>query len=434
MNAIEDKINKLYLDIMSKPNQILEVFNNFFGEDRVDMQDSISNEEFHRQIMNIPLQGLVLSASSIYNDDFPSSEYKHTRLGAIPEDKQSEILDYVDIATLCLYMVTSDIFRGGCILVHFPHVRITNEYDRFVYINHLYAKVRIMANGTLDGTFALNRSEYSFLHISNNYMHSHVRDIPFYNLTEFQIPCTGSGPINDTISSLNREFDIDIWELFCLELSKYVEVESIEGVPYHRLESLGNSSTTLLSRDKFDVVYTLPYYGGVLSNSILREFIPYFINHYNLKFDYRDGSFALGMSLTEYILTVSNAFIDWYNDQYNKQNITHNLNSLLRNNVLQRCIVANNTLYKNSAPTNASTYRQYIGNKVCTFKGQDVVLTISDINNVNEVNNENRSIILDTRAAFYILTRILQVINYRYGKSEQTDSEGNRISEEVRYF
>ena len=75
-------------------------------------------------------------------------------------------------------------------------------------------------------------------------MHSHISSIPFGNFTFFQSPCTGSGPINNTICSLSRDFDANLWRLFCLELSKYVEVESIAGTPYHRLEGLTRGGGT----------------------------------------------------------------------------------------------------------------------------------------------------------------------------------------------
>ena len=128
--------------------------------------------------------------------------------------------------------IVSSKFNNMFILVHFPHVRITNEHDRYVDINHLWAKIKITSEGTMNGNFTLNRSEYQAIHFMSNYMHSHVSSIPRDDLTRFMSPCTGDGPINSTISSLYREFDSDLWQLFCLELSKYVTVESISGRPW----------------------------------------------------------------------------------------------------------------------------------------------------------------------------------------------------------
>ena len=67
-------------------------------------------------------------------------------------------------------------------------------------------------------------------------------EIPKDDFTRFKSPCTGSGPINSTLATLATDYDEGIWQLFCLELDRYVRVESIEGVPYHRLESISASN------------------------------------------------------------------------------------------------------------------------------------------------------------------------------------------------
>ena len=42
---IESKIEELYSLLMDKPNQVLAIFNDFFGEDKVDMQGFMSVDE-----------------------------------------------------------------------------------------------------------------------------------------------------------------------------------------------------------------------------------------------------------------------------------------------------------------------------------------------------------------------------------------------------
>ena len=344
---------------------------------------------------------------------------------------RGEVLDLV-LDQLCSREIVDYIgdtrFSSGFILVHFPHVRITNEYNRFVDINHLYAKVGVLHNGSINGYFSLNRAEYTYLHISSGYMHSHVSTIPTSDLTEFQTPCTGTGPINDTISNLSNEFDSDIWRLFCLELSKYVEVESIAGTPYHRLENLGTSNMGA-GEDVFRVVNQLRYDDSI--KGIIKEFVPYFIKQGKLKFNYANGSYSIGMSFTEYILVISNEFIDWYNKKYNNKEWRYTFDTLKRSDVLKEGIIANNKIYYENSRRNVNSCAAYNGQRMCTFKGKDVLINIVDI---NEVKEDNKSIILNTNIALYILSKILRVINYRYGKAEQRDQEGNRISEKVRYF
>lgn len=427
--SIENKIEELYSILMDKPNQVLAIFNDFFGEDKVDMQGFMSIEKFKAWL-----------------DINPVSEYASRRMLGMNENDyynyvrhplthlEGEILDTV-LNKLCDTEVVNKIgqrkFGSGFILVHFPHVRITNEYDRFVDINHLYAKIKILHNGSMNGYFALNRSEYTYLHISNGYMHSHVGSIPTSDFTQFQTPCTGTGPINDTMSSLSREFDPDMWRLFCLELSKYVEVESIAGVPYHKLESLGTSSMSA-EGGIFRVVNHLNYYGSGIED-LIRDFVPYFIKQSKLKFNYDNGSYSIGMSFVEYMLVISNEFIRWYNEKFNDGKGKYTFEDLRNKLVLKECVIANGSIYYDNARRNINTCAAYNGRKMCTFKGADVLIRIVDIDSLKD-NNNNKSIILNTDIALYILSKILRVLNYRYGKSEQRDSEGNRISEKVRYF
>lgn len=424
---IENKIEELHSLLMDKPNQVLAIFNDFFGEDKVDMQGFMSVDRLKSWLDVTPIYEYASrELLGMSREDYT------TYRGQSLTDLRGEVLDLV-LNQLCSGGMVDSIgqkkFGSGFILVHFPHVRITNEYNRFVDINHLYAKVNILRNGSMNGYFALNRAEYTYLHISNGYMHSHVSSIPISDFTQFLTPCTGTGPINDTMSNLSREFDSDIWKLFCLELSKYVEVESIAGTPYHRLENLGTSNMSTIE-SVFKVINHLDYYeDGILE--MIRDFVSYFIKQGKLKFNYANGSYSIGMSFTEYILVISNEFIDWYNKKFNNKELKYTFDTLKRKGVLKEGIIANNKIYYENSRCNVNSYAAYNGKRMCTFKGTDVLINIVDI---NEVKEDNKSIILNTNIALYILSKILRVINYRYGKAEQRDQEGNRISEEVRYF
>ena len=423
---IESKIEELYSLLMDKPNQVLAIFNDFFGEDKVDMQGFISVDELKSWLSVTPIYRYI-SRESL---DMSMEDYD-TYSSQSLTDLRGEVLDLV-LDQLCSREIVSYIgyirFSSGFILVHFPHVRITNEYNRFVDINHLYAKVGVLHNGSMNGYFSLNRAEYTYLHISSGYMHSHVSVIPTSDFTKFQTPCTGTGPINDTISNLSNEFDSDIWRLFCLELSKYVEVESIAGTPYHRLENLGTSNMGA-GEDVFRVVNQLRYEDSI--KEMIKEFVSYFIKQGKLKFNYANGSYSIGMSFTEYILVISNEFIDWYNKKFNNKEWKYTFSTLKRSDILKEGIIANNKIYYENSRRNVNSCAAYNGQRMCTFKGKDVLINIVDI---NEVKEDNKSIILNTNIALYILSKILRVINYRYGKAEQRDQEGNRISEKVRYF
>lgn len=258
---------------------------------------------------------------------------------------------------------------------------------------------------------------------------SHVSAIPINDFTQFQNPCTGSGPINGTISTLNRDYDEDMWNMFCLELSKYVTVESVAGRPYHYLEKLGTSDMEA-GVDSFITYLSPNYHGGAITLDKFREFVRYFINSKKLKFNYVNGSYSIGMSFIEFIVLISNKFIKWYNDQFNKKELTANFEDLKRRGILEECIIDNGKIYYDRGRNDVNNYTQYIGKKVCMFKGREVTVDITDI---AEVRNENKSIILNTHTALYILATILKVLNYRYGRNKATH-EGNLFGTEVRYL
>ena len=424
---IENKIEELHSLLMDKPNQVLAIFNDFFGEDKVDMQGFISADKLKSWLDVTPISEYApRELLSMSRKDY------NTYRGRSLTDLKGEVLDLV-LNQLCSGWMVDSIgqkkFGSGFILVHFPHVRITNEYNRFVDINHLWAKVKVMYNGTLNGRFTLNRSEYTMLHISSGYMHSHIIDIPTNDFTSFQNPCIGSGPINGTINALNRDYDEDMWNMFCLELSKYVTVESIAGRPYKYLEKLGTNNMEM-GVDRFVTYLSPDYYRDALSSDKLKEFVRGFINSKKLKFNYVNGSYSIGMSLIEFIVLISNEFIKWYNDQFNKEELTTKFAELKRKGILKECIIDNGKIYYDKGRNNVNNYAQYIGKKVCMFKGREVTVDITDI---AEVRNENKGIILNTHTALYILATILKVLNYRYGRSKATH-ESNQLGTEVRYL
>lgn len=428
IKLIEEKIEELYNSLMDKPLRVLGIFNDFFGEDKVDMQGYWSLDEFKSWLKIESLATYIPDGSIVSMDTNDWSRYETWTITDLPGNWAKRVVNVLTDNRV-KERIGDAKFNNIFILVHFPHVRVTNEHNRFVDINHLWAKVKVMYNGTLNGGFTLNRSEYTLLHIRSNYLHSHVSSIPRSDFTRFQSPCTGTGPINGTISALNRDYDEDIWNMFCLELSKYVTVESVAGVPYHYLERLGTESMEV-GIDRF-ITYLFPnYHRSDIPSDKFKEFVRYFINSKKLKFNYVNGSYSIGMSFIEFIVLISNEFIKWYNDQFNKKELTVEFADLKRLGILKECIISNGKIYYDRDRDNVNNYAQYIGKKVCVFKGREITVDITDI---VEVRNENKSIILDTQTALYILTTILKVLNYRYGRNKAIH-EGNQLGTEVRYL
>lgn len=414
-NSVEIKIQELYDLIMSKPYEVLEIFNHYYGEDRVDIQSFPTFEEFKEYVYNATITN-ILSCEVL---DIRPSEYiqlANKTLMEVPDNLIERVIEVLTDSPVIDYLGRL-FFTNIFILVHFPKVKITNEYDKFVYANHIYAKIQISYNGSMISRFTLNRAEYSYAHMSSDYMHSHVSGIPTSDFTNFKTPCLGSGPIRSTISNLNAEYDENLWGLFCLELDKYVHTESVQGGPYRRLEDIRTNTRNTLLPSNFRVVSFSSFY--YFTKDMCKAFIRYLLMSKKLKFAYNSGGYSIGMSFRDYIITISNIFIDWYNEAFNNGVYSASLNDFISRGVLNKYKITSTKIIKETSNNNTN-YSIYQGQKVCTFKGKDVLVNITDNENTEDINT---SILLDPDIALYILTKILYILNYKYGKQESIQEE-----------
>lgn len=312
---------------------------------------------------------------------------------------------------------------SNLILVYFPRVTVTNEYDRSVDITELYAKVNVDNSGKLIGTFTLNRAEYSIEQWFSNYMHSHINGIPKSSLTSFLNPCLGNGPIRDTCATINRAFNEDIWRLFTLELDKYVHTESVTGVPYKYLESIGAPENSIIERtvDINAMQWSIP--DCMLTDRILLDkFLPYLIiekKPFSFGFD---GKYYIADSPYNIVIKVSNLFIEWYNNLplSEKGTIREDMQS---SGLLFVCKVVNRNIYKLDAVNyDYSSIRREIGAPLWNFKGKLLRLNITgipeDYNTPITNRDENTSVLLHPDAVMYMVNKMLKIINYRYGTTE----------------
>lgn len=408
---LKNSIDNLYNSIMKYPLKVAEIFNNFYGELMVDLQDA----EFKDLVIDLVTSEDILKFSTNLNTTILTEKLKNKL--ELSEKDESVLSDILDSKELVNKLKSHFKDYRIPILVHFPHVKVTNEYNKFVDINDLFAKVEIDLNGGLNGRFRLNRSNYPLAHLMSGYMHSHVSSIPFSDFTEFQYVCTGSGPINTTIANLNRGFDEDLWSLFCLELSKFVEVESVAGVPYHRLENIGTLQHTF--GENFSMIHNIVYELPV--KTMLLDFVSHFLKSNKLKFNFKNGNFSIGMSFIEYMLLVSNEFISWYNQKYREGKYNYTNISLKSKWVIRDCIIANGKIYNNSN-YNTNDYLRNEGKLVCVFKGKEYRLVISSI-----FTTQNSSTVLNPSIAMFILTKALNILNYKYGKETDNTSKETRF-------
>lgn len=287
---------------------------------------------------------------------------------------------------------------ANTILIYFPKVRISNERNESLIISELYVKFSICMDGTLSESPVLGRAEYTKAELAKNYMHSHVMYISTKEDDMFVEPCLGRGPIRDTICTLTNSSDSDIWMLFCVELQKFVETESIGGVPYHYLREVANIRPRELSYTYMGISYTT-----VLE---IEPFIPYLVRHIRLPIVYRDNCFQLGVSFRDYVLMLSNIFIQWSNSRN-----AHNRDNINANMLLGNVMYMNKGLYI-EGDENIRIEDNIKGKQLCIFKGRPVL--VKTVGSHPTDANVKYVTIVFPNIASYILNKILTMINY-YG-------------------
>lgn len=368
---------------MEKPRRILEIFSDYFGEDKVDIQGFRTKEEFCKN---------------------KSLERNNTEAILLP--------------------------GGIFILVWFPEVKVTNEYNKSVDIQDLYAKVKIDTEGQLIGKFYLNRATYPLSHMRAGYLHSHVPGINTSDFSEFLTPCTGSGPINTTIGGLNREFDEDMWQLFCSELEDFTQVESIEGVPYRKLENISanqfssvKQEFSYVARGFYRTIVRSSYEFQYVDPGIISDFTRYLLKNVSLPMEYSSGTYCLGMSYYDAAILISNKFIEWFNLEDNPYRKLYDFQYLKDNNILREYMAVDGKIYTIEAAVGINSYMDYEGRLICKFKGREIRLHISDILS----SEQHSATLLQENVIKDIVSAICKVVNLRYGRKEgEEESELDR--------
>lgn len=429
---IKVMINKLYQKAYEKPLEVYEVFKDYFDEDRVDIQEIHSLEFFTSWIKTMTYSRFITTRASILKSekfesyDEVNQEIIKTLLSehALPTKITSDYTVFKYLFPF-LYDAFTISDREACVLVHFPEVRVTNEYDKFIDIKDLYAKVKVRLDGRISGTFTLARTDYPLSHIRSHYMHSHVPGTDYPNF-KFLSPCLGTGPINNTILSLTEGCDLNLWMLFCHELNTYVKVESINGGPYYRLENV----TVHKLHSKPDNFNGLPsrfkhWFSGSMYNYVIRGFIRFIINENTIKFNYSEGSYNLAMDRLDFIIALSNAFIYYINN--NLERTEHNLSlvnldNLLASNILKYYIIKNRKIYTLGNSQNTTNYLENDGQDAFMFKGNMLKMHIYD-DTVTE-SSENKVLLLDYRICESLLYVMITYLNTVYGAKDITTEIG----------
>ena len=312
-----------------------------------------------------------------------------------------------------------DFKENNEILIYFPKVTVTNENDKSIEITKLFVRVVVDEDCSLVGTFTMNRSEFTVDQFRSDYLHSHICGIPARNgcASQFSAPCLGTGPIRQTCATLNDGFSEEFWNLFCRELSLYVTRESLEGVPYRHLEHVG------IENGKWSKMDLEPNFCSThfFEDSVITPFIRGILKDMPFRFNYVNGSYGVAMSPFEWHIAISNKFIEWYNsrDKEFRERVNYR-------DYMTEVKIEGFTIYRQTDPSfrNDRDFSEFIGQRVCTFKGEEVSLSITGINQHFE--DENITLVLNPEICQHILAYILKIVNFGYGNSNKSYNSSDR--------
>lgn len=352
--------------LMEKPNKVYEIFCDYFGEDKVDMQGFKTLEKY----MNDGVEGSVILFDPL-------------------------------------------------ILVYFPTITVRNEHDRSIDIQDVYIKIPITLDGEMASTFYINRATYSMAQFYSNYLHSHCPGLPKTNAGSFSSMCLGNGPIKDTMANLRADYDEDLWQLFCSELEDYLQTESLTGGPYKHLEEVRNPESKSLGNPRFKFSVNSKYTPETLPiiHSLILDFTRFVLKRGGLPLGYVNNIYSLGMSYLDCTIYLSNKFIEWFNREDNPYRRVFTFQHLIDMSILRLCTVDNGDICILSEFT--SELPRYEGAAICVFKGRTIYRHIETV-----VPSEiSYSAFLNNLIIEDIVEAIIKIVNYRYGRQEEFHSE-----------
>lgn len=137
-------IDELKRKLFSNIYNVYEIFQNFFDPQFVDLQ-------------NIPEDGII--EETLENFEIPQGEQEGT--WELDERKLNRIKRSFETEKAIIY-------------VWWPRVTVTNENDKSIVIQDLYAKIMISMDGTIpyeSSGFQLNRATFNSIQFNSGYVH-----------------------------------------------------------------------------------------------------------------------------------------------------------------------------------------------------------------------------------------------------------------------
>lgn len=399
-----------YLFSQDKINEIFQIFKDFYGEDNVDIQLNVPFDNFVLSLYDIPHRSLIDNGYYISLVDCTKCAIKDL-ITRYKQDKNTYIKKYVDIYSVSVY-----------VLIYFPKITVTNEYNESIDIEEVYIRVPINLNGKMNSSFEIIRTKYSYDQYESGYMHSHAHSGISKTSRDWRSMCLGSGPLVTTTHTLRNSYDLDIWRLFCIELDEYLKVESVAGVPYIRMNRVGNNNDlytyNITNSGYYNIQYRIHQY-----SPLFKDFLKFFIQKIcsnDYYFSFRDKDIHLAISNEQFAILISKYFIEYcnYKNEYNEIDI----DSIIYNFMVkvQRDVSGTLKYFRQTNTSNYCTNESQSDAKVLTFKGQDKYVKID----AKVETLQNKEIyLLNPDLVSQVLNYLLKVINYGNTEEFTTNSK-----------
>lgn len=380
-----------------------------FGEEAVSLQDGLSafNENSWRREFRDYIRNTYFSTSELPLPDAKSFYHICDRFPNLISAAMERIQRK-------LTQRNGNFWTRYSILLHFPKRTITNEAGHSIDIFDLFVRIPICDDGSfcICTRFRYLRTSYTMAQLDQGYLHSHC---PRFGHTSTDIlhwedVCTGSGPINDTIVRMDNQrqnMDPIVAGLFFWELDKIIGIESEVGGPYMHLDNVGKKESYVPNYQSITKVTTpLP-----------KDFIESYLNTDRFKVVFQNGGYCLGTSFLEWRVDFTDYLIHWANCM---QTFFHRRVSISR--WLENVVIMNNREVEPMEQLSEDT-RNFIRDlgdefRMVTFKGKDFCFKVTDSLDMTET----KSVLLIRRdIATETLYTFLQILNYRYGKTEKQE-------------
>lgn len=412
-HAIDERVkNSIIL------KEIYEIFKEFYGEEALDLQ-TCSAEYYMDQIKDSNIYpDLIKDASFLktLNPQNVSVKYFQTLIGTIT-DTDSPIKE--ECYNILLKYIDTEPFPYSYILVHFPEVTVTNEFNNSINIKDLYMKVALYSSGEfhlLSGT----RTTFTPSQYKAKYIHSHIT--MYDGSGKFGKCCLGTGPLKYITDIMRFEYNTDRWRLFCFELSRYVTIESLSGGPYVKL-------TSVVEYDKqhpidSDITYSgKGYYKSPEHSKMLNDFFIQLPNIDILKFNY-NNTYRFALNNFELLVFISNAFITWYNQSSYRFMPNYTLKDMLELDFLLQVTIKNDTLYKLWGKESLIIEEEFSEATLFYFKGKEIKLNLID---EDCIKSKLKYLLLNPKYISPYVTKLINIINYGYNNPRIKNFSNTKI-------